>query len=186
MDKKNQCLSSQREKVKKCISQLETVNDQETIEEILTRTFEPGSDNIVPNSSRFYSAFNYQLYRYILKHYKHKEDNICFWRFIKNLSTDQLNYKNETDPELQMADQLVRVYFYSDPLDDLTCIFIPINDRNLIPNYLDWIKSYFYNENYPTSLLWLYALDSSLASLFPEEIIYLGADNGDQIGRAHV
>ena len=73
-----------------------------------------------------------------------------------------------------MMDQLIRVFFYSGPLDDLTCLFIPMSDDTLIKKYLDWIKGYFYDVNYPTSLLWLYALDSSLASLFPNEIIYLG------------
>jgi class 3 adenylate cyclase len=103
------------------------------------------------------------------------------WRFIKNLSDDQLNYRVESDPELQMMDHLVRVYFHSSPLDDLTCIFIPISDDKLIKQYLEWIQGYFYDVNYPTSLLWLYALDSSLASLFPDEIIYLGTrlDDGD-------
>ncbi len=166
-------LSSQRDNIKKLISRLE----QEPIqrhEKILTETFEPASHNLIPTSNEYYAVANYHLYHYILKHYKYKENKVCLWRYIKNLSDDQLAYKKIINPELQMMDDLVRIYFYSDPLDDLTCIFIPINDGTLIKKYLNWIKSYFYDANYPTSLLWLYALDSSLASLFPDEIIYLG------------
>ena len=94
------------------------------------------------------------------------------WRYIKNLPDDQRNpCHTETNSELKMLGHLIRIYFYSDPLDDLTCLFIPVSDGTLIRKYLDWIKNYFYDVNYPTSLLWLYALDSSLASLFPDEII---------------
>lgn len=167
-------LSSQRDVIATCIASLETVTAQEIIENILTETFESAPDNVTPDAPTYYSIVNYHLYRYTLKHYKHKEDKICFWRFIKCLSHDQLNYKYEPNAELTMLDQLIRVYYYSDPLDDLTCVFTPIDDVTLITKYLDWIRSYFYDANYPTSLLWLYALDSSLASLFPEEIIYLG------------
>jgi len=169
-------LSSQKDMIERCIGILETVNDWETVERILTVTFGAAPDNIIPNSDEYLSVLNYHLYRYILKHYRHKEENICFWRFIKNLSPDQLNYKHTADAELRMTDRLARIYFYSDPLDDLTCIFIPVSDTALTADYLEWIKSYFYDANYPTSLLWLYALDSALSSLFPDEIIYLGAD----------
>jgi len=167
-------LSSQRDSIAKCITSLETITEQETIEKILTETFKIAPHNIIPDTNTYYSIANYHLYRYTLKHYKHKENNVCFWRFIKHLSYDQLNYQNEQNPELKTLDHLVRVYYYSDPLDDLTCVFTPVEDPTLIAEYLDWIKSYFYDANYPTSLLWLYALDSSLASLFPKELIYLG------------
>jgi class 3 adenylate cyclase len=172
-------LSSQRHNIQELMLSLETITGQaktgqEDIEKTLYQTFEPAPENIIPNSSEYYAVLNCHLYRYILKHYKHKEDGICFWRYIKNLSEDQLNYNSESNPELQMMDSLIRIYFYSDPLDDLTCMFVPISNKTLIDKYLDWIKSYFYNVNYPTSLLWLYALDSSLASLFPDEITYLG------------
>ncbi len=169
-------LCSQKDMIERCINILETVRDWESVERILTVNFGAAPDDVIPDSDEYYAVLNYHLYRYILKHYRHKEDRICFWRFIKNLSPDQLDYKNTADPELRMSDWLVRIYFYSDPLDDLTCMFIPVSDTALTADYLDWIKSYFYDANYPTSLLWLYALDSALASLFPDEIIYLGTD----------
>lgn len=167
-------LSSQADRIERCISSLETIGDQETAEKIMTQTFETAPDNICPDSEGYHSVLNHHLYRYVLKHYKHKEERVCLWRFIKNLSGEQLQYAGLENPELKMTDWLVRMYFYSDPLDDLTCIFIPINDNRLIRNYLYWIKNYFYDANYPSSLLWLYALDSSLSSLFPDEIVYLG------------
>ncbi|RLC03895.1 MAG: hypothetical protein DRI57_28740 [Deltaproteobacteria bacterium] len=175
-------LSSQTDRIEACISSLETISDQETAEKIIIQTFETAPDNICPDSHGYYSVLNYQLYRYVLKHYKQKESRVCLWRFIKNLSGDQLQYANLENPELRMMDWLIRLYFYSDPLDDLTCIFIPISDKRLIRKYLYWIKNYFYDANYPSSLLWLYALDSSLSSLLPDEIIYLGraVDSSDE------
>ncbi len=175
-------LSSQTDRIEACISSLETISDQEAVEKIITQTFETAPDNICPDSHGYYSVLNYQLYRYVLKHYKQKENRVCLWRFIKNLSGDQLQYANLENPELRMMDWLIRLYFYSDPLDDLTCIFIPISDKRLIKKYLYWIKNYFYDANYPSSLLWLYALDSSLSSLLPDEIIYLGraVDSSDE------
>ena len=184
MDKQNTYsnlrLLSQKDEIQKLMSSLEKITGQKNIEELLYTTFEQAPENIIPNSNEYYAKLDYHLYRYILKHYKHKEEGICLWRYIKNLSYDQLNYNSQSHPELQMMDSLVRIYFYSDPLDDLTCMFVPISHKSLIDKYLDWIKSYFYNVNYPTSLLWLYALDSSLASLFPEEIIYLGKSIHDE------
>ncbi len=153
---------------------LPTLHSQQEVEVVLTQTFANLPDKVAPDSNTFYDALNHQLYRNILKSYKQQESSVCIWRFIKNLSTDQLNYEPDTEPALDMLDALLRVYFYSSPLNDLTCLFIPINDGQLIKKYLSWIKNYFYNVNYPTSLLWLYALDSSLGSLFPDEIIYLG------------
>lgn len=148
--------------------------DQQEIEKQLYETFTNLPDQALPNSDDYYSVVNHQLYRYILKHYKHGEKDICFWRFFKTISKDQLEYKTEANPELNLLDYFVRIFFCSQPLDDLTCIFTPIGDRDRIKKYLQWIDSYFYDVNYPTSILWLYALDSSLASLFPDEIIFLG------------
>lgn len=171
---------SQGEKLAQLMTTLEQSLANEH-EQLLVKTFETAPENVAPDSNDYYPTLNYHLYRYILSGYKHKQDNICFWRYIKRLSDDQLDFEHEADPHLQFMDHLMRVYFYSGPLDDLTCIFIPISDDSLIKKYLDWIKSYFYNVNYPTSLLWLYALDSSLSSLFPDEIIYFGkrADTRD-------
>jgi len=169
-----QPLSSQHNILKNLITTLNKQSNQDLIEQILVDTFKQAPDPIIPNITNYYTRLNSQLHRYVLKCYKHGEEDICLWRYIKNLSNEQLNYQDNCHPEIELLDYLMRVYFFSDPLDDLTCIFIPINNSNLIKNYLQWIKSYFYDANYPTSLLWLYALDSSLASLFPDEIIYLG------------
>jgi len=174
-----QPLSTQRDKIAALISVLEKTTNQADVEAKLAETFECLPDNLVPDSACYYSILNFHLYQYSLKHYKHKKKNVCLWRYIKNLSDDQLNYKTVPDPELKMLDHLVRLYFYSGPLDDLTCLFIPVSDQRLIKKHLEWIQSYFYDVNYPTSLLWLYALDSSLASLFPNEIIYLGTRTDD-------
>ncbi len=92
-------LRSQQDTINRLISPLATETEQKTIEKILTKTFELAPDNIIPNSDKYYAVLNYQLYRYALKHYKHKEDKICFWRFIKCLSYDQLNYENKGDPD---------------------------------------------------------------------------------------
>ena len=167
-------LFSQREQIHRCLASLQKTSTQEMIEQVLADTFGQAPENIRPNSETYYSVVNYHLYRFIIKQYKYQEDRICCWRFIKDLSYDQLNYTQESHPEINMLDALIRVYYYSAPLDDLTCIFVPINDDTLISQYLEWIKSYFYDANFPTSLLWLYALDSSLASLFPNEVLYFG------------
>ena len=168
-------LAAQENALIELISSLEDTKGQELIEGQLVDVFMSAPDSVRPNSNTFYSVLNCFLYQNILKHYKHQEEGICLWRYIKNLPDDQLNTcHTETNSELKMLDHLIRIYFYSDPLDDLTCLFIPVSDGTLIRKYLDWIKNYFYDVNYPTSLLWLYALDSSLASLFPDEIIYIG------------
>ena len=167
-------LASQQLPIDNLLKSLATLTDQDAIEAKLYEDCEQLPDQIIPDSNHYYDMLNHQLYRYILKHYKHKEDNLCIWRYIKNLPLDQLDYQQRTTPVLKMLDHLIRVYFYSGPLDDLSCIFIPIDNQYLIKKYLDWIKSYFYNANYPTSLLWLYALDSSVEGLLPDEIIYLG------------
>jgi len=179
-------LSSQQDNIGRCISSLENLTNREDAEKILIKTFNDTPDNLVPNSGEYYSVLNFHLYQHILKHYKKNENRICKWRFIKHLSPDQLDYQNENDPELRMLDYLIRIYFYSDPLDDLTCLFIPVDDPELIRKYLSWIKSYFYEANYPTSLLWLYALDSSLSSLFPDEIIYLGQRTESEEGNIFI
>jgi class 3 adenylate cyclase len=168
-------LSSQSGTIETLMAALAAEKGQDAIEALLSQTFRQAPHDLVPDADgSYYSILNYCLYRYILKHYKDGENNICLWRYIKTLSKDQLHYQQPGSPELSMLDHLVRIYFYSDPLDDLTCIFVPLGDAALIKAYLNWIKSYFYEANYPTSLLWLYALDSSLASLFPDEIVYIG------------
>jgi len=183
-------LSSQRDNINKLILSLEQTDDPHKREDLLSGTFESAPDNIRPDSDAYYSVLNYYLYQYSLKHYKHLEERMCLWRFIKNLPKAQLDYEKEetNSSELHMMDRLIQVYFYSDPLDDLTCIFIPIDDdtpdNEVIMDYVEWIKRYFYEAKYPTSLLWLFALDTSLSSLFPEEIIYWGqrvdhSSNGD-------
>ncbi|MDM8514627.1 adenylate/guanylate cyclase domain-containing protein [Desulfobacterales bacterium HSG16] len=173
-----------KDELKECLRQLEHADIQENIETIISKAFSRMADKITPDiitpdeiksgTLEYTSTLSYDLYDFILKHYKYNINEICFWRFIKKLPRNQLFMKLENDPHLEMLDYLIRIYFYSDPLDDLTCLFIPVNDSDSIKHYLEWIKSYFYNVNYPTSLLWLYALDSSLASIFPDEIVFLG------------
>lgn len=167
-------LSSQSGKIDECMAMLKKIQDPEQAENILIQVFESAPENIAPDSDDYHDVLNCQLYKYIVKSYKKKSKNICLWRFIKNLSRDQLDYDKNTRHDLLLLDSLIRIYLYSAPLDDLTCIFIPVSNTSVIKEYLSWIKSYFYNVDYPTSLLWLYALDSSLASLLPDEIIFLG------------
>ena len=155
------------------IARLDKTTDQREVEKILASAFSGMDKNISMVGDDYYTVLNYHLYRYILKYYGDREEKICLWRFFKNLSKDQLTWPY-AEKELSLMDHLVRIYFYSGPLDDLTCIFIPVNDNEMIKDYLQWIKSYFYDVNYPTSLLWLYALDSSLSSFFPDEIIFMG------------
>lgn len=170
----DQNLSNQLHALIDLMAALEQVDDQAVVEQMLTDAFESLPDGLESVANDYYSVLNAHLYHHVLNCYKHQEDNVCLWRYIKTLSGDQLNYQHGMTPSLHMLDHLMRVYFYSDPLDDLTCLFIPVNDNQLIKQYLNWIKSYFYEANYPTSLLWLYALDSSLATLFPDEIVYVG------------
>ncbi|NJL58763.1 MAG: hypothetical protein HC887_03035 [Desulfobacteraceae bacterium] len=165
--------SAQKNILCDCVDLLKTTKNQEQIEDILNRTLGQMPDNIPHDNQDYYSVLNEHLYHHILSCYKHKNDHTCLWRFVKKLSGDQLSSNHNSD-SLKTLDALMRIYFYSDPLDDLTCLFIPVADTDLIPKYLDWIKYYFYNVNYPTSLLWLYAPDSSLDCLFPNEIIFLG------------
>ena len=105
-------LSSQRDNIQQLMSSLERTRGQEKIEKILYRTFKSAPENIIPNSNEYYAVLNYHLYRYILKHYKHKKDTICLWRYIKNLSDGQLNFNSQSNPELQMMDSLVRIYLF--------------------------------------------------------------------------
>lgn len=160
--------------IEQLISLLASQAKQTSIEATLYEAFKAAPDEMASLPNDYYSVLNSQLYRFVIKHYKHGEEDICMWRYIKNLSADQLNIDSLNQPSLRLNDYLIRLYFYSDPLDDLSCIFIPICDNSLIKKYLAWIKRYFYQADYPTSLLWLYALDSSVVNLFPDEIIYLG------------
>jgi class 3 adenylate cyclase len=166
-------LSSQRQTIKDLINSLNGMVGQDVIEAKLQETFKDAPLEIEPDNGDYYCQLNYHLYNNIVKMYRDGESHVCLWRFYKKLSSDQLKTEGQNE-SLSMLDSLVRVYFFSEPLDDLTCIFIPINDSDQVDDYLQWIKSYFYNENYPTSLLWLYALDSSMSNFFPDEIIYIG------------
>jgi len=169
-------LSSQREAIMDALGRLEAQTEQPAIEAILKGLFRQAPDGLPPDACTFYADYACQLYRYLLKHYGRGQEDLCLWRFMKTVSPDQLDYAPEGPhpEEMRLLDALIRLYLYSEPLDDLTCLFIPVHNRSLIKRYLAWIKRYFYDANYPTSLLWLYALDSSLASLFPDEIVYLG------------
>ncbi len=172
-------LSTQLASIEQMLDSVAGKSRQAAVEATLYQAFCNAHDELAVNSTDFTTIFNQQLYRYILKHYKHGEEQICLWRFIKSLTPQQLEYQQSNDEAVILNDHLLRVYFYSDPLDDLSCIFIPINDSSLIKQYLNWVKSYFYKANYPTSLLWFYALDSSVVGLFPEEIIYFGRRTDD-------
>ncbi|GBC60855.1 adenylate/guanylate cyclase domain-containing pr otein [Desulfonema ishimotonii] len=167
-------LSSQNEMIGRCMARLRAVERPEEVEPVLYDVFKNAPVAIWPDSDAYEDMLNADLYRHILRHYRFKKENLCLWRFIKNLPPEQLDDTAPPRPALQMLDDLIRIYFYSDPLDDLSCIFIPISDISKTHKYLRWIKRYFYNADYPTSLLWLYALDSSLSSLFPDEILFLG------------
>ncbi len=158
--------------IERLVRRLEAGEPRAVVEKILQKTFATAPDTLETAEESYFSAFSEHLYRFILQHYKHGREGCCFWRFIKILSPKQL--KNPPPEELRMIDRLVRIYFHSEPLDDLTCLFIPVESPHLINDYLGWIKRYFYDADYPTSLLWLYALDSSLASLFPAEMTFMG------------
>lgn len=136
----------------------------------LKAVFGAAPDAPTADETDFVGTVNGALYRFILKHYRDGESRVCLWRFVKKLP-----FHRETPPPgVELMDALYRMYLYSDPLDDLTCIYIPISDPSQVGDYLEWIKGYFYDADYPTSLLWLYALDSAMASLFPDEVFYLG------------
>lgn len=157
------------------IKKLDSLEGQQAVESELKQAVSDFPVEIPVKESDYYSHINAQLVKMIISHYKEGRERVGLWRFYKNLSEDQLDIDHYEDkPSLALFDKLVRIYFYSDPLDDLTCIFIPINLQESIKQYLRWIKNYFYDANYPTSLLWLYALDSSLEDFFPEELIFLG------------
>ncbi len=173
-ENKKSSLSVSRDSLFELMKTLESCSSQDKIEQLLKEEFKKYPDDITSDSNDYYSILNYHLYKFCLKHYKHNEQNVCLWRFFKSISEDQLSCEYQPNSEQEMMDFLVRTYYYSDPLDDLTCLFIPISDRTKINEYMNWIRSYFYEVNYPTSLLWFYALDSSLSFLFPTEIIYLG------------
>ena len=167
-------LSAQSDALAGALARLERAESQDAAEMIIRETFAGVPAAVLPDSGSYYAVLNAHLYRFILKCYRGEADHICCWRFIKRLAPDQLEHRIATNPDLRAFDILTRIFFFSAPLDDLTCLFIPISDDPLIPRYLEWIKRYFYDVSYPTSLLWLYALDSSLVRLFPDEITYLG------------
>lgn len=173
-------LSYHKTGVQACLKSLESAECEADAESLLRGTFRDIQEPVVPDSSDFYGVVNQHLFRHILSHYRDGAESLCLWRFIKNLPSDQLEDATAADSGLEMFDTLLRIYFHSSPLEDLTCLFIPINDTGLIRQYLGWIERYFYNADYPTSLLWLYALDSSLSSLFPDELFYLGRYKRDE------
>ncbi|MCP5498079.1 MAG: hypothetical protein H7A23_26280 [Leptospiraceae bacterium] len=157
------------------LNEIKILSDQNTIESRIEQSLQNINTNeIQPIEGNYYSELNYHLLNYALKAYKNKEENICLWRFLKKISPRQLNLKDKNDTEVITTDNLCRLYYCSAPLEDLTCLFVPITDVESIDGYLEWIEGNFYNVNYPTSILWLYALDSSLSSMFPDEIVYLG------------
>lgn len=166
------------------IEKLKTKNVQKEIEEQLNELFTIMPENIPIIKNNYYTALCENLFNGGIKAYKKNENNVCIWRFMKKISDDQLeniNNKNFKGSYLELLDILMRIYFYSEPLDDLTCLFIPIPDKTKIHPYLNWIRNYFYNENYPTSVLWLYALDSSILKLFPDELFFIGRSKHDEI-----
>ena len=174
IDKNDLKLSDQRESIHGLMNRLAEISDHNEVEKLLKEMYGNAPEDTAPDSDNYYDVLNFHLYRNIIKRYKHGLEGVCLWRFFKVLSEDQLGDTYEEGTSLEMMDHLVRTYFYSGPLDDLTCIFIPINDSSKIQQYLNWIKSYFYDVNYPTSLLWLYALDSSVEDFIPHEIVYVG------------
>ncbi len=165
---------NEKKQIESMMNTLANIHSQSEVEKILKQTYSAMSVSGQIPSGSYYEDLNRELLRYTIRHYKDGHDRICLWRFYKKISNDQLNCVFPKGSSQEMLDYMVRTYYYSDPLDDLTCIFIPINDHELIEKYLNWIKYYFYDVNYPTSLLWLYALDSSMLPLFPDEIIFLG------------
>ncbi len=167
-------MNNLRNEISAMMDTLANIHDQDEVERILKQTYSKMEDRVIKPAEKFYNDINQELYRNILRHYKYGDDKVCLWRFYKKISTDQINCKFEQNTPQELLDFYIRTYYYSDPLDDLTCIFIPINDADLIEKYLNWIKYYFYDVNYPTSLLWLYALDSTMLPLFPDEIVFLG------------
>ncbi|MFW6373095.1 MAG: adenylate/guanylate cyclase domain-containing protein [Thermodesulfobacteriota bacterium] len=167
-------ISFHKAAVQACLRSLDSAPAAEDAESLLGDAFGRITEPVIPDSPDFYGVVNHRLFRHILSHYRDGAENLCLWRFIKNLMPDQMAEPESADPDLEMFDTLLRIYFHSTPLEDLTCLFIPISDAGLIRNYMKWIERYFYHADYPTSLLWLYALDSSLSSLFPDELLYLG------------
>ncbi len=174
-------MQKQRDDFNKLIAALEKLDNQDDIEKALSDHIKVMSGNDTEkDSSNFYSFLNYCLYKFILRGYKLNEERICLWRFYKKISSDQLNLNFKENSPQELLDYFIRTFYYSDPLDDLTCIFIPINEFTHIEKYIKWIKNYFYDANYPTSILWLYALDSSMTNLFPDEIVYIGKRIDDE------
>jgi class 3 adenylate cyclase len=175
-----------REPLAACMEALAALADPEQSEAVLQRTFDELPAEMEPPPEEFRPVFGGELFRFIQRQYRGGGGRICLWRFIKRLPPAQLSPGFPAGPEEEILDALFRVFLYSHPLDDLTCLFIPVKEPESIPRYLDWIRRYYYHASYPTSLLWLYALDSSLSALFPDEMIYIGdraEDSPDQIFR---
>lgn len=162
-----------------CVKSLAALTDPERSEPVLRRTFAEAPAAVSADGERFPPYFNRELFRFIQRHYRFGAEGVCLWRFIKKLPAAQLDPEPTPSDDEAVLDALFRVFLYSHPLDDLTCLFIPIGETDRIPLYMSWIRRYYYHASYPTSLLWLYALDSSLSSLFPDEMIYMGHQSAD-------
>lgn len=115
-------MQEQLKSLDELLTELATLSDQNLIEEKISQCFQKLPKQIYINANNYYSNLNYHLYRYVHKLYVEKEEGVCMWRFMKNISSDQLSLKYEENPPLQLLDYLTKIYFYSDPLDDLTCL----------------------------------------------------------------
>lgn len=157
-----------------CVDALAALHDPAESESVIRRTFAAAPERVRARNDHFTPVLNRELFRFVQRHYRQGAERVCLWRFIKRLPEAQLDPAPEPSDDEAVLDALFRVFLYSHPLDDLTCLFIPVGEPDRIPRYMDWIRRYYYRASYPTSLLWLYALDSSLVSLFPDEMIYIG------------
>ncbi len=179
-------VSALREPLARCMESLDSITDPDRFEAVIQRTFDALPSEIAPPSDEFRPVLVGELFRFIQRQYRNGGGQICLWRFIKRLPPAQLSPGFPAGEEEEILDALFRVFLYSHPLDDLTCLFIPVKEPERIPRYMDWIRRYYYHASYPTSLLWFYALDSSLSALFPDEMVYIGdriENSSDQIFR---
>ncbi|PID73747.1 MAG: hypothetical protein CSB33_02260 [Desulfobacterales bacterium] len=147
------------------------------IAEAVIRTYLEPAPAIRVESPRFFGCLNEILYEYARKQYQGEKTGICMWRYIKAIPIAPVDSQDETDR--RFMEQLTRIYLYSEPLSDLTCIFVPVKNQTHIDNSLKWLQTHYEDAAYPSSLLWLYALDSSLSCLFPDEIIFMGRRRAD-------
>jgi class 3 adenylate cyclase len=175
--------ASLREPLAACMESLASLTDPDQFEAVIQGAFNQLPAEIDTPADTFPSVLAGELFRFIQRQYQGGNGRICLWRFIKRLPPAQLSPDFPARPEEEILDALFRVFLYSHPLDDLTCLFIPVKEPETIPHCMDWIRRYYYHASYPTSLLWLYALDSSLSALFPDEMIYIGDRAEDSPGQ---